>query len=130
MNSNQKTVLLIGIFLFVIISFFPPYESYATREGVELFYEHLGYHSIIKAPTSESSIGRVYIDFNKLLVQWLFIIISTLAFILYFENDKVESQIKPFFTYMRRKRKLILWIVISLIILIILIYLNLTSKYL
>jgi len=77
-NRKQKIIIAIGLTFLVAMAIYPPIERHSEQYGGDYYYS---YQFLSEMPRS-SSLGWHYsIDFERLLLQWLVLIVATAGFV-------------------------------------------------
>ena len=95
MNRRQKTILSLGVILFVAAALYPPwYSKVASHAPRDLGYRVL-FSPPAVAPGSEYTgyIGRV--DFDRLGVEWAIIAVITGTLLLVYASGKEKMSRPP-----------------------------------
>lgn len=69
-NEKQKTILIIGVIIIILMGLFPPWARILSGEGLRKMT--FGY-AFIAAPPDH----RVALDISRLFVQWIMVIFAT-----------------------------------------------------
>lgn len=81
MNKKQKIAIIIGMFLILLMAFFPPYyRSWEySRESIYGCVLDLGYPNIY------------ILDIQKLYAQWILVVLTVSGFLLLFIDTRKKK---------------------------------------
>jgi hypothetical protein len=93
MNKKQKIVISIGIAVIVLMALFPPYTDVVLRDGDNL-KSFCGYSSFFSPPKPSRYRGsrhNYYIDSQRITIQIIVCILTTIGVVLILGNSKEKS---------------------------------------
>lgn len=114
MNRKQKTVLFVGVILFIVMGLFPPHSFFGGKDDVCVRFSRLYitnfnppyYHFILSSPLAlpqiatprspESQNWKIYskIDFTVLIIQWIILSIIVFGILAIMKRPTEENQIE------------------------------------